>query len=215
MRYFLNNTRGKDIFTGLLFSLAIIIGAVLLVTFCPIIYQVGISSYDLEGYTGLSNAQMVKSLTTICHYLTLFAKEPLQVPYFTLTKETLIHFKDVKAIYAFLQVFFIIDIVILSFMIRSHLKESNVEFLNVTGKISVVIVAFFGFLSLTSFDEAFILMHQMLFRNNYWLIDPVKDPIIRIFPEMFFNHCLIGILFLIVVVNIVLQFLYRKVRHSL
>ena len=86
MRYFLNNARGKDIFTGLLFSLAIIIGAVLLVTFCPIIYQVGISSYDLEGYTGLSNAQMVKSLTTICHYLTLFAKEPLQVPYFTLTK---------------------------------------------------------------------------------------------------------------------------------
>ena len=215
MKYFLNGARGKDIFTGLLFSLAIIIGSVLLVTFFPIIYQVGISSYDLEGYTGLNNAQMVKSLTTICHYLFLFAKEPLEVPYFTLTKETLIHFKDVKAIYAFLQVFFMVDIVVLIYMIRSHLKENNIEFLNVTGKISFIIVIFFGFLSLTSFDEAFILMHQMLFRNNYWLIDPVKDPIIRIFPEMFFNHCLIGILLLIILVNIVLQFLYRKVRHSL
>jgi len=40
--------------------------------------------------------------------------------------------------------------------------------------------AFFGF------EKLFILFHLVSFPNEYWMLDPAKDYLIRLFPEGFF-----------------------------
>ncbi len=43
-----------------------------------------------------------------------------------------------------------------------------------------------GIACLIDFNQVFTLMHQILFRNSYWIMDPSIDPVINIFPESFF-----------------------------
>jgi integral membrane protein (TIGR01906 family) len=40
--------------------------------------------------------------------------------------------------------------------------------------------AFFGF------EQFFILFHLVSFSNQYWMLDPARDYLIRLFPEGFF-----------------------------
>ncbi len=46
-------------------------------------------------------------------------------------------------------------------------------------------------LLLANFQTFFTDFHQVLFRNQDWLFDPVTDPIINVLPEAFFMHCFI------------------------
>ena len=64
-----------------------------------------------------------------------------------------------------------------------------------------------------NFDSAFTLMHQLIFRNNYWLIDPSVDPIINIFPETFFLELgviLLAIIALMIVLMIIIDKYLKK-----
>jgi integral membrane protein (TIGR01906 family) len=44
----------------------------------------------------------------------------------------------------------------------------------------LALLAFFGF------EKLFILFHLVSFPNEYWMLDPAKDYLIRLFPEGFF-----------------------------
>ena len=42
-----------------------------------------------------------------------------------------------------------------------------------------------------SFQQFFVLFHKILFRNNDWIFDPTKDPIIDALPDDFFLACFV------------------------
>jgi len=50
------------------------------------------------------------------------------------------------------------------------------------------------------FDQLFIWFHQALFMNDYWLLDPAKDIIIRAYPPDFFRQFSILTFFVIIAV---------------
>lgn len=81
--------------------------------------------------------------------------------------------------------------------------------MKLTVVITVVIIAFFGIVAALDFNDAFVIMHQLLFSNNYWLIDYTKDPVIWIFPEKLFEQLLIAILVIIAVLNAIFLIIYE------
>ena len=205
----------RDVLIAILLSLLIIDLSILVITFVPVIYAISLPSFHIDYLTGKSNAQIYQAFTTICHYLSIFVGAPLKVPYFTLTKHTLIHFSDVKHLFIIFQLYVPISVAALIVLIRKALKDREIMFLKLTVIVTAVILIVFAFLGLSDFSSAFVLMHQLLFRNNYWLIDPIKDPIINIFPEEFFKYCLFGILAIILVLNAVLLLIYQKNKHRM
>jgi integral membrane protein (TIGR01906 family) len=42
-----------------------------------------------------------------------------------------------------------------------------------------------GFLSLTGFDDVFLIFHQVSFSNDLWILDPKTDYLIMLFPLRF------------------------------
>ena len=200
MSYF-NLFKRRTVLTSLLLSLWVIVLAIFIVTYIPFIYQMNVSSYGINTHVGLTNQQIVKAYTTICNYLSIFTFGDLKVPYFHLTKHTLIHFRDCKHLFAFLWFFFVAGAFTLLYLIYKQYKDRDFSFLKLTVVITILIIVFFGIVAALDFDDAFVIMHKLLFRNNYWLIDCAKDPVIWIFPEQLFDQLLITILVIIGVVN--------------
>lgn len=69
------------------------------------------------------------------------------------------------------------------------------------------------------FDAAFTKFHQLLFNNDYWILDPNSDDLINLLPESFFIHISIVIVIIyLVFVVLCLMFTYliqrsTKLRH--
>jgi len=67
-----------------------------------------------------------------------------------------------------------------------------------------------------NFDAAFVIFHQLFFKNDFWLFDPATDPIILLLPDTFFLHCAV-IIVLIVLLGALSLFLisrFLKTRNN-
>ncbi len=56
-----------------------------------------------------------------------------------------------------------------------------------------VLLVFFAVLCFW-FSQSFTIFHKFLFTNNYWLMEPAVDSLIRLFPEQFFFSIFLNIL---------------------
>ncbi|MBO6047820.1 MAG: TIGR01906 family membrane protein [Erysipelotrichaceae bacterium] len=186
MHIFFSKFKGKDLLVGVLLAIWLIILAVLIVTFIPTYYIHHIESYGIPRLTGLSAEAIAKNYCSIIHYLSLFTRGPMITPDFTLTRETMIHFQDVKVLYTVAEIYEIVAIVPIVLLIRSCLKDREVEFMKLTVIMLVIFGVIVGIVAMSDFDAAFTLFHKILFNNDYWLINPLIDPIINIFPEEYF-----------------------------
>jgi integral membrane protein (TIGR01906 family) len=85
---------------------------------------------------------------------------------------------------------------------RSYLLVSSITVL--------VIPAIAAIGCVINFDAAFVVFHKIFFRNDYWLFDPVTDPVITILPDTFFLHELIVIILFVVLGSLSLFLFSRK-----
>ena len=65
-----------------------------------------------------------------------------------------------------------------------------------------------------NWDLAFVLMHKILFRNDFWIFDAQTDPIIKILPDTFFMHCGILIMALLVIFVTACSMLGRRLEKA-
>lgn len=64
------------------------------------------------------------------------------------------------------------------------------------------------------FDSSFVVFHEILFDNDYWIFDPVLDPVINILPAEFFMNSGLMILGLILASSIIIQSIYRFLKRK-
>ena len=65
------------------------------------------------------------------------------------------------------------------------------------------------------FDTTFLIFHRLFFDNDYWLFDPITDPVINILPSAFFLHCAILIIAVILLGSLVMYLVYLHLKkHS-
>ena len=77
-----------------------------------------------------------------------------------------------------------------------------------------MLVALVGGLVAINWDRTFVLMHKILFRNDFWSFDAADDPVIHILPEPFFLHCGVLILILQVLFAAICLLLARHLKQK-
>ena len=176
---------------GMLFLISV---AVILTLSCKSLYKADMRHLDLSEETGYSEEEILANYEELIDYnLSPFHKE-LKFPTFPMSEEARIHFEEVKVIFqGFLYLMAVSGILFVIILIRMA-KKKDWLFLKYTGICSIVIPSVLGVLIALNWEKAFITFHELVFQNDYWLFDPVTDPVILVLPDEYFMHCAIMII---------------------
>jgi integral membrane protein (TIGR01906 family) len=185
-------------------SLAFVVGLPLLIIGTSLRGVVTDRELMLRGFrdnqvavtTGLDDAQLQRVADA---FVTYFQAPPgqiqLQVTAFGRSRllfndKEVQHMEDVQAL---IQLFLRLQLVALAVVAvriglavaldRSPLPVGR-EMLWSTG-LMIALVVLVGLLSLMDFDALWTRFHQVMFRNDLWLLDPARDYLIMLFPEPF------------------------------
>ncbi len=121
-------------------------------------------------------------------------------------EKEIMHLKDVYNLFLLSRVILVIALILSVIFLRDLFLPAICSLIF---SIALAIILY-----LSSFKFLFIKFHEFLFFNNYWILDPTKDLLIRLFPAVFFQSSFYTILMLFIALNIIfiiVLFLLRKV----
>ena len=138
------------------------------------------------------------------------------------TNDELIHLKDIKSLYNnflnFTKVLFVCFFIslILSFVCKVNIIK-NIKTIIIIIVISVFLILILFLLLMYNFNSFWFYLHKLLFNNDLWMLDPLNDKLIMLFPRQFFviSICKISICYIISLILFVSCVLYcdKKVKN--
>jgi integral membrane protein (TIGR01906 family) len=162
------------------------------------LYEYGFGKYEISQDTGIDRIQLKSVAQHLIDYFSLRA-DTVQITVvkgdeaFNLFNEReLIHLEDVRSLIqldywvqrgAFLVI--VICALALFFGLRVGWRIL-VRGLFRGSFITMGLMVILALWALFGFERFFLLFHLVSFSNEYWMLDPAKDYLIRLFPEGFF-----------------------------
>jgi integral membrane protein (TIGR01906 family) len=197
-----------EIVTVIFISAAIVCASINLVLIYKPLYYYDIVNLNISGDCGMSYEDIRNNYSILIDYLNSSNSSKLSLPSFSMTLETETHFAEVKYILQLIKKsMYLFGVLAVAF---TYMNFKNKKFF--VFKYSSIILAALPLLIIPlalNFNKSFTFFHKIVFRNEFWLIDPDLDPIINIFPEAFFMHCFLVILVIIFTFSGILYSLYR------
>ena len=193
------------------FSLAIFIisGSVILGLNCKSLYYYDIKNLNISDMSGFTEEEIKLNYDYLIDYNLNKNVGEFHLPTIEYSKEGKIHFEEVRNIFQVIKkIFYLMGIISILGIILS-IKNKNIEFLNTTSIITMLLPIVVAIPLLINFNYFFIKFHEAVFSNDYWIFDPDKDPVINILPQEVFFHIGILILAIILIISILLQISYR------
>jgi integral membrane protein (TIGR01906 family) len=186
----------------LLFVLCIplfLVGAnVRTVTLSPDTYREGFAKYGASRATGLSDAQLEQVATQFIDFFkgqsdlldVDVERGGKQAPLFN--QREIQHMADVhRLMRAVFMVSWISSLYLALYAIgglalfrSAALGELGLGLMAGAG-LTIGLLVLVGMLSTTDFTSLFIQFHQLMFRNDLWMLDPTRDALLLLFPEGF------------------------------
>ncbi|WP_390404906.1 TIGR01906 family membrane protein [Lacticaseibacillus jixiensis] len=170
-----------------LFIISACVWATILLTYG--LYPVFMLKDGLPQVCGLAFGRLYHNYLQLLAYLQLPWLSQLHMSDFGSSPSGAQHFADVRKL-------FILAIVVCLLTawpaINSwlHLRRTKRRWhLVASFQVGAILPLVLGALMAMNFDAVFVRFHQVLFRNDDWLFDPAKDPIINVLPEDFFMAC--------------------------
>lgn len=204
--------RLTEFLCGILFTFSLIALAVSFVLYFRPLYYLDVKLLDLDGSYGLNALEIRRNYDALIRYNSPFFFGALQFPDLPSSREALIHFAEVKRIFMLFQLAGVVSILILLPLLRLQKKRGLLARTLRTSAITAVLLpSLVGLAIALNFDKAFVLFHKLFFRNDYWLFDPVTDPIILLLPDTFFLHCAVGIVLLVLLGSLILYLFSRRI----
>lgn len=174
------------------------------------IYYFDIRYQQLEQATGLSEETIRENYDTLIDYNLLTKRvKKLEFPDFPMSEHGRIHFAEVKRIFLMIQWLCIVSGVILVISLFKKLRRRDYGSLKLMSILTFLVPVVLGVSAALNWDAFFIKFHELFFKNNYWIFDPVTDPVIRILPDAFFFHCAVVILLFLVLGCVLTGAMYR------
>ncbi len=200
----------SDYILALVLTVFFISFAVVIGVFEPFIYPFDLTRYDLANVVGLDNQTILDNYRILIEYQSIFYRGILDLPDFIMSQGGRIHFEEVKRIFDIIQV--------VTFgagaagVVGIILKFANCEymFLKLASIFTIVIPTLLGIVVMGNFEQAFVTFHRLAFKNDYWIFDVRKDPVINILPEEFFMHKFLVIIAVIIIFALISHLVYRN-----
>jgi integral membrane protein (TIGR01906 family) len=162
------------------------------------LYEYGFNKYEISRATGLDSQQLRTVAQRLIDYFNL-KTDTVQVEvvkggqkFELFNTRELIHLEDVKNliqrdywVQRGVLLLMVICAVVLFFGFKSGWRVP-VRALFRGGMITLGLMAILAIWALFGFDQFFILFHVVSFSNQYWMLNPATDYLIRLFTEGFF-----------------------------
>lgn len=208
--------KSSSFLTALAGFLFLVCGAVILTLNLRGIYYREIDQQNLVQETGLSEEEIRANYDALIDYnLVIKRIDTLEFPTLPMSEHGRIHFEEVKKIFAAIQYLFGVTGILLLAGVLWNTIHREYRYLKWIAVLTFGIPAVLGTLIGLFWDQVFVLFHKVFFDNDYWLFDPVTDPVILILPDSFFAHCAIVILLFVAAGGMVsLTVYYLLKRHT-
>ena len=156
----------------------------------------GFYDNQVELTTGLDRAQLAQVATGLVHYFqappgpfnqqVTVAGQPR--PLFN--QKEVDHMVDVQAlVQAFFRIQIIAAVIVLARVVLALAGERSAHWLGrdmlLSAALAVGVVLVVGVAAAVDFDRLWTAFHHVAFRNDFWLLDPRTDYLIKLFPEPF------------------------------
>ncbi|WP_125607693.1 TIGR01906 family membrane protein [Lapidilactobacillus bayanensis] len=166
--------------------------AVVLTLLCSyLLFPVDAQIYQVRRLWPISAGALYHNFVQLMAYLQLPWISTLQLADFPVSKSGALHFADVKKLFILAWVILLITAPFAVRFLRRLKKQRQEYRLLHPAQIGFVIPLILAGIAALNFNQFFITFHEIFFRNQDWLFDPAKDPIILVLPEEFFMHCFI------------------------
>ena len=200
----------NTLMTITLFTMIICMSVTLIIYITPLYYMM-VKILDIPGQTGYSFEVCKRNYDALIYYNCFWGPKTLVFPDFPMSEHGEIHFMEVKRIFVTMQYAAIggfIAVLLGHFLYGK--KRHIYGYLKATIILAAVVVAVVGGGLIFNWDGTFILMHKLLFNNDYWLFDPATDPVIYILPDSVFLAAGAGIVILVAAGLVICGLCYRK-----
>ena len=185
------------------------------VLFRPL-YYLDINFLDIPGNSGYTEKECRENYDVLIDYNLIGGPDNLEFPSLEMSQEGEIHFQEVKDIFIPMQWISIICVPIIIariiFDIRKRKRILSSDYEVQGRKVSwwmgqtLIVSAVLAVLVLVSividWQWTFEMMHKIFFDNDYWIFNPLTDPVIKILPDTFFMHC--GLLIISVMIGLLI-----------
>lgn len=173
------------------------------------LFRLSISKQIIQ-LTGLSLAKIMKNYYQLMAYMELPWVTKLQVSDFPFSVHGAEHMSEVKSLFVVNLILMILSLIGVCFVYQKIKQRGEwwqlIRGIQNTMILTPVLVFFLGI----NFDYWFVVFHKVFFRNNYWIFDPVKDPIINILPDTFFLTCFASIFIIFECYQFILYMIVKK-----
>ncbi|WP_055667058.1 TIGR01906 family membrane protein [Desnuesiella massiliensis] len=178
------------------------------------LYYFDIDYLKISQESGFEKTAIIKDYNTLIDYLDPYNKSELKFNTFAMSREGKIHFEEVKAIFIKFNYLFWTCLVLGLASGFYLFKKRQFGFLKITAYLLLILPITLALPFVIDFDKSFTIFHKLFFKNDYWLFDPVKDPIITVLPQEFFFHCAVLILVMLLILSIILLICYKKTKKQ-
>lgn len=170
--------------------------------------------YNISQETHMNMEELEKTTVALMKYLAGVTKELKYSEKYS--NNDIIHLKDVRVLFQrgiFLEGLSLFILLWTRYFLRKKDKKLLRDTVKVSSAFSIILLLLLIILSIYDFNRYFTYFHLILFDNDYWLLDPKTDLLIRMFPESFFIDIFrrIGILF-IAILSIILIYEIKDER---
>lgn len=199
---------------ALVLTLTIIsVSVVFTLAFRPL-YYLDISALDIPEQSGYPEEEIRENYDVLIDYNLSFGKEQLEFPTLAMSEPGRIHFEEVRDIFNIFKYMTIAGVVLSIGGIVFCIRRKEYRYLKLTSILAVALPAVIGLLVALNWDWAFVTFHHIAFDNDYWIFDPLTDPVITILPDTFFMHCALMILGCVVLGSVACGVIYRKCKRE-
>ncbi len=204
-----------DVILALIMMLMIIsFSVVTTLNFKPL-YYFDIDFLQIPEKSGYSEEVIRENYNVLIDYNNLWGAETLEFPSLAMSETGRIHFEEVKEVFGFFEILLIVTVILsIPLSIYCGRIRKDPAYLLLTGIFTVAIPSVAGVLIALNWERVFILFHEIVFNNDYWVFDPVTDPVITILPNEFFMHCAIMIVLISILGAIICIANYSRHKAS-
>ncbi|MGL4912767.1 MAG: TIGR01906 family membrane protein [Romboutsia sp.] len=198
-----------NIIFSVCFSILIITGIVKFTVGFKQLYYYDISKLNIEKMCGLSAEEIKLNYDYLIEYNLSKEESNFEMPTIKSSPQGKIHFEEVRDIFQTLNKVFNICLFISIIGTFINIKNKDISFLKITSISLISIPIILSLPIILNFQKSFVIFHELMFSNDYWIFDPKLDPVINMLPEQFFFHAGLMILGLILVSSMLVYCLYK------
>lgn len=199
-----------------LFISSIFFSIILVLNLSTFIHRLFVKFTNLNLKIELSTNNITSDYKCIIDYLRFPWINDLKLRYFSISDTAYFHFQEVKNIFSIIFIMYSLTVLIGVLFYHFYDRLFFIYLYKIFNFYFYFIISFVLLLSIfifLNFSSSFALFHNILFNNNYWLFNPVKDSVILILPESFFMVCTLFIIGSILLISFICKLYYDKIKN--